>query len=249
MIWVIGGTKDSRDFIESFPLKKNLIVSTATEYGGKLLEEIKDIKIISQRMDMEQMKYFIDENKIEKVIDLSHPYAVDVSKNAIEVCRIKKIEYIRFEREQIDTPKDVIEFSNIDKMIEYIESLNKNILITLGSNNIEKFKNLKNLKHIYFRILPKWEMIKKTEDMGILSKNIIGMQGPFTKELNIAMMKQLNIEYIVSKKGGDTGGEREKIESAKEIGVKSIFLTRPKIDYPKIFFNIEEIFKYLNENN
>ena len=35
MIWVIGGTKDSRDFLEKFAsADKNIIVSTATEYGG-----------------------------------------------------------------------------------------------------------------------------------------------------------------------------------------------------------------------
>ncbi|MGL5427476.1 MAG: cobalt-precorrin-6A reductase, partial [Cetobacterium sp.] len=30
MIWVIGGTKDSRDFIESFSFKEKIILTTAT---------------------------------------------------------------------------------------------------------------------------------------------------------------------------------------------------------------------------
>ena len=39
MIWVIGGTKDSRDFLEKFvKYDKDIIVSTATEYGAKLIE-------------------------------------------------------------------------------------------------------------------------------------------------------------------------------------------------------------------
>ena len=41
MIWIIGGTKDSRDIFEKLIEKtdRSILVSTATEYGGKLLEE------------------------------------------------------------------------------------------------------------------------------------------------------------------------------------------------------------------
>ncbi|MGL5368585.1 MAG: precorrin-6A reductase, partial [Cetobacterium somerae] len=230
MIWVIGGTKDSRDFIESFPFKEKLVVTTATEYGGKLLENIEDIKVFCKRLDLEGMNKFIEENNIEKIIDLSHPYAEEVSRNAIESSKVKEIDYIRFERENLVSEDGVIEFSELDIMIKYLEELEGNILVTLGSNNLHKFQNIKNKSNIYFRILPKWEMIKKAEDLGVLPKNIIAMQGPFSKELNVAMMRQLNIKYIVSKKGGNTGGEREKIDSAKEIGAISIMLSRPNVE-------------------
>ncbi len=245
MIWVIGGTKDSRDFIESFPFKEKLVVTTATEYGGKLLENIEDIKVFCKRLDLEGMNKFIEENNIEKIIDLSHPYAEEVSRNAIESSKVKEIDYIRFERENLVSEDGVIEFSELDIMIEYLERLEGNILVTLGSNNLHKFENIKNKSNIYFRILPKWEMIKKAEDLGVLPKNIIAMQGPFSKELNVAMMRQLNIKYIVSKKGGNTGGEREKIDSAKEIGAISIMLSRPNVEYPVVFSHIEKLIKYI----
>ncbi len=245
MIWVIGGTKDSRDFIESFPFKEKLVVTTATEYGGKLLENIENIKVFCKRLDLEGMNKFIEENNIEKIIDLSHPYAEEVSRNAIESSKVKEIDYIRFERENLVSEDGVIEFSELDIMIKYLEELEGNILVTLGSNNLHKFQNIKNKSNIYFRILPKWEMIKKAEDLGVLPKNIIAMQGPFSKELNVAMMRQLNIKYIVSKKGGNTGGEREKIDSAKEIGAISIMLSRPNVEYPVVFSHIEKLIKYI----
>lgn len=247
MIWVIGGTKDSRDFIESFPFKNKLVVTTATEYGGKLLESIEDIKVLCKRMTLDEMNIFLKEYEIEKIVDLSHPYAEEVSKNAIESANQNKKEYIRFERENLEHEKEYVGFENLDELIEYVSNLTENILVTLGSNNIHRFKDLKNLSNIYFRILPKWDMVKKVEDLGILPKNIIAMQGPFSKELNIAMMKQLNIKYLVSKQGGDTGGEREKIEATKEIGATSILLSRPKIIYPKVFSNIFDIIEMLTK--
>ena len=79
----------------------DIIVSTATEYGAKLIENL-PVKTSSEKMNKEAMLKFVDDNKITKVIDTSHPYAFEVSKNAMEVAEEKKIQYFRFEREKVD---------------------------------------------------------------------------------------------------------------------------------------------------
>ena len=85
MIWIIGGTKDSRDFLEKIcPIRKDIIVTTATEYGGKLLENL-PIKVISKKLTYSMMLEFVEENKIDMIVDLSHPYAVEVSQNALDL--------------------------------------------------------------------------------------------------------------------------------------------------------------------
>ena len=84
-------------------------------------------------------------------------------------------------------------------------------------------------------------MVKKCEDVGVLPKNIIAMQGPFSKNMNKAMIEQYDIKYLVTKQAGDTGGEREKIEAADEMGIDVVFLTRPKIEYPNCYGNIDEL--------
>ena len=50
------------------------------------------------------------------------------------------------------------------------------------------------------------------------------MQGPFSKNMNKAMIEQYDIKYLVTKQAGDTGGEREKIEAADEMGIDVDFL-------------------------
>lgn len=240
MIWVIGGTKDSREFIERAPLKERLIVTTATEYGGKLLDGIDKIEVISKALTLEEMDIFVKENKIDMIVDLSHPYAVEVSKNAIEISKKNKIEYIRYEREVVEID-GIIEFKNIEDMINYIDSSEKRVLSTIGGNNIAKFKNMRYLSNVYFRVLPKSEILKKMEECGILAKNIIAMQGPFSKELNIALIKQLNINCLITKKSGDTGGEREKIEASKETGIELLYLTKDEIQYPKVYYEMDKL--------
>ena len=50
-------------------------------------------------------------------------------------------------------------------------------------------------------------------------KNIICMQGPFSKAFNCALIRELDIKYLVTKCTGKNGGFTEKTEAAKENGV------------------------------
>ncbi|MDO4691033.1 MAG: precorrin-6A reductase [Fusobacterium sp.] len=248
MIWVIGGTKDSREFLEKFIKYNNdVIVSTATEYGAKLIENLA-VKSSSEKMDKNAMLKFVDENSISKIIDTSHPYAFEVSKNAMEVADEKNIKYFRFERETVDLlAKKHSNFENINELLAYVEKLEGNILVTLGSNNVPLFKNLKNLNNIYFRILPKWDMVKRCEDNNILPKNIIAMQGPFSENMNIAMIDQLQIKYLITKKAGDTGGEKEKISACDKTDVEIIYLEKKELQYRNCYSNIDELIDALRE--
>lgn len=248
MIWVIGGTKDSRVFLEKYiKIDSNIIVSTATEYGGKLLENF-DIKTSTKKMDKTEMLNFIDEYNITKIIDTSHPYAFEVSQNAMDVADEKNIKYFRFERETIDLlPKKYSKFNDIESLINYIENLEGNILVTLGSNNVPAFKDLKNLSNIYFRILPKWDMVKRCEDNNILPKNIIAMQGPFSEIMNIAMLEQLNIKYLVTKKAGDTGGEKEKVTACDKKDVEIVYLEKKEMKYKNCYTDIDELIETLKK--
>lgn len=250
MMWVIGGTKDSRDFLEKYVKlnqeNQNIIVSTATEYGAKLLENL-PVKTFSKKMDKEEMLNFIDKNKITKIVDTSHPYAFEVSQNAMEVADKKNIQYFRFEREEINIlPKKYSKFEDIESLISYIENLDGNILVTLGSNNVPRFKDLKNLENIYFRILPKWDMVKRCEDNNILPKNIVAMQGPFSEEMNLAIMNHLNIKYLITKKAGDTGGEKQKVSACDQNNVEIIYLEKKKMEYKNCYRNIDDLINKLS---
>ena len=135
MDWVIGGTKDSRNFIENIlELKENIIVTTISEYGKKLLEKY-EVNVIVKSMEKIEVLKFIEKNKIKRIFDFTHPYAVNVSKNAMEISGIKGIEYFRFNRKTYNY-KECIKFNKIEELTEFKSVINEKILNTLGNNNI-----------------------------------------------------------------------------------------------------------------
>ncbi len=53
------------------------------------------------------------------------------------------------------------------------------------------------------------------------------MQGPFSEELNTAMLRQFECRYLVTKETGKAGGFEEKLRAAKKAGAKVVLIGRP----------------------
>ena len=67
----------------------------------------------------------------------------------------------------------------------------------------------------------------RAQGLGFEGKHLICMQGPFSKELNIAMLRQLDCRYLVTKESGNTGGFLEKYEAARQTGATLVLIGRP----------------------
>ena len=116
-------------------------------------------------------------------------------------------------------------FENIKTAAEYLEKTTGNILITTGSKEIAKFSVVAD--RALARVQPSEESLELCKNAGIKMKNIICMQGPFSKAFNSALIRELDIKYLVTKCTGKNGGFTEKTEAAKENGVECIIIKRP----------------------
>ena len=72
------------------------------------------------------------------------------------------------------------------------------------------------------------QSIEACEAAGVPHRNIIAMQGPFTQEMNEATIRQYNICALVTKDGGKAGGFRDKIEAARNTGIRVVLIGRPE---------------------
>ena len=243
MIWLVAGTKDARVIAEKLLTggTDRFLASTATEYGGKLFNDER-IEVIDKKLEYEDMKQLIAEKNIDIIIDASHPYAVNVSRNAMLAAENSGIEYFRFERKMLDY-KGAKRFSSLDEIVRYIKTAykNENILSTLGSNNLPEIKSVSEENNLYIRILPTVSSVAKAENLGFLPGKIIAVQGPFSKNLNKVILEDYKIKALITKESGETGGEAEKIEACIETDTEILVLERPKISYINCFENIEEL--------
>ena len=54
------------------------------------------------------------------------------------------------------------------------------------------------------------------------------MQGPFSLEMNRALIRQFDIKYLVTKESGRTGGFLEKIKAAEAEGITACVIGNPE---------------------
>ncbi|MGF7057501.1 cobalt-precorrin-6A reductase [Brassicibacter mesophilus] len=248
MILVLSGTKDGRMIIEKL-IENNfkVLATTATEYGGSLIDQDMNVTVISQKLTQSEIEGIIDEEKIGCVIDATHPYAKQISENAINSCNNKSITYLRYERRptKID---NVNRFKTYEEAIKFLNTTQGNILLTTGSNNIKCFSAINRKDRIYARVLPTIEAISKCGEIGLIPKQILGLQGPFSIELNKAIYKEYSIKHVVTKDSGTIGGTDEKIAAAINLGINIVLIERPQVDYTNTFNNIEDLINYLKKD-
>ena len=139
-----------------------------------------------------------------------------------------------------ETLKDAVRLLNEDRYIH------KNVLMTTGSKNIPEYVHIKDFKdRLYLRLLPNPQMMESAIQAGIMPAHLIGMQGPFSQELNEAVIRQFNIGVLVTKESGNNGGYEEKISATLNTGTDCIVIRRPLENGGK---NLSEIIAYLEEN-
>lgn len=227
VVWVIGGTSDGRRLIEELhKLPIELYVSVATEYGAALLEEDATLHVMAKRMNKEQMLEFIAEKKPACVVDATHPYATIVTETVQAACKESATEYVRMIR-PVSQDGDYTLVASFEECVELLNHLDGNIFLTTGSKNLPDFVKVDNYQErISLRILPMESSLKSAIDLGYKPANIVCMQGPFAKDLNIATMRKFNAKYMITKDSGEVGGFSEKLASAKEAGARMIVVGR-----------------------
>ena len=233
-ILLFAGTTEGRNLAEF--LEKNQIpteVCVATQYGETLLEEGKYLHVHAGRLDETEMEQQIQKKQITLVIDATHPYAVIVSQNIRRACSRTGTEYIRLARKETDASwkqemEDVTEVASVAEAAAFLATKEGRIFAATGSKELSAYQVIPDYQNrVVARVLSTPEAVSECAMLGFSGKNLICMQGPFTEDLNVAMLRQAQASWMVTKESGKAGGFLEKLRAAKKAGAKLVVIKRP----------------------
>ena len=253
---VLGGTSDSIELANKlYMICKDTVLSTATEYGSHISTDRFSGEVACGKKDAAQLKEFILEKGIKIVVDATHPYAAGISQNAMDACRELEIDYARYERDSgihrdsaIQDSHNIIYCSSYEEAAAIADGKSGNILVTTGSNNIDKLAaGIRDKKRLKIRVLPVSESVRRLEQAGFNADNIIAMKGPFSEEMNYLMMVENDIRLMISKDSGEPGGTDEKLRAARRCGAEVIIIKRPQLEYPNKFASIEAVAAFVEQ--
>lgn len=248
-ILIFGGTSEAHRLSDQLTDRGIAhTLSVATEYGERILKKESPVrKVLTGRLDDIAIAELIKRDGYDLVIDATHPYAVEITENIIKaVSNINdsgdkgKVTAVRLARDTDagteiypDTCGKIKIYEDVFEAADALVDTSGNILLTTGSKDLGIFTKslgVRGVSRLYARVIPGAESIRACEDAGVETSHIIAMQGPFSPELNKAMICQYDIKHLVTKDSGSAGGTDDKIRAAGECGISVHIIKRPKDD-------------------
>ena len=224
-VLLFGGTGEGRTLAE-WMLARGLdcTVCVATEYGETLLP--KGVRVHAGRLDAAGMETVMAEG-FTLVVDATHPYAVEVTRNIRAAARAAGLPCLRLlrQRDAVDGCRRVADMA---AAADLLAGMPGNILLTTGSKELDVFARPGLRERCYPRVLPMPDSLARCLELGFPPRNIICMQGPFTPEMNEATLRQFQIRTLVTKDTGGYGGFRAKADAARATGCALVVVERPQ---------------------
>ena len=260
---IFGGTTEGRQLAgyliqlnkQQKMQKIQVHVCVASEYGAQVLPEDDALKVHVGRLEQADMQEFLQEVQADICVDATHPYAVIVTQNIYQACKVVGVPYVRVRREMqeelgntdpamqmngahiggadgkryTDETSNSIYVEDTQAAVDYLKGVTGNILITTGSKELHLYTQIPDFEsRCTARVLPTRSVVEACTELGFTGKHLICMQGPFDLEMNLATLRYADADFLVTKASGKNGGYDEKCEAALAMGVHLVVIGRPK---------------------
>ena len=226
MILVFGGTTEGRKAVEVLE-EGGSPYFYSTRSDGQKIELVHGIHLTGG-MEVPEMIQCCREHDIRLIIDAAHPFAEELHRNLLFLAKHIKAPIIRYDRIYPPHDQDLIWCKDYSDAIQQLEA-----------NDIERLLALTGVNTIG-RLRPYWE---KYEDcwFRILNRRasyIVAKANRFPEERLVYyetddttyLIRDLQPQAIITKESGLSGGFTEKVEAARQAGIKVFVVERP--NYP-----------------
>jgi len=225
MILVFGGTTEGRKAIK-------VLDESGAAYYYSTHGDQQDIQLthgihITGAMKEPKMAAFCQEHDIHLLVDAAHPFAENLHRNIVQVAQALNIPIIRYERIYPPHDDDLAWCGDYDEAVDQLKTQGIVRLLALtGVKTISKLRNYWQDHECWFRILNREESQRMAETSGFPADHLVYYEQDDTATL----ISQLHPQAIITKESGNSGGFNEKIEAARQAGIKVFVVERP--DYP-----------------
>lgn len=238
-ILLFAGTSEGRRLAERLSAAGvEAVVCVATEYGKEILPDLPGLTIREGRLDEAEMEQLMRSERFCAVVDATHPFATIVSENIRSAAEAAELPYLRLKRDTsyggalehraCSAPRVKV-FASHEECASFLMGQEGNVLLTTGSKELAPYCEEDALRdRIYARILANAASLSAAEEAGLPGRQLIAMQGPFTEEMNAALIGQIDARFLVTKETGAAGGFFEKLLAAERTGATLCVIGNPE---------------------
>lgn len=222
-ILILGGTQ------EGFDLAERLGELEGVEVISSLAGRTRDPRMPKGKVrsggfgGAEGLARYLRVERITHLINAAHPFAEEISANAVSAAQAAGIPLMRLLRPAWAAQRDDrwVAARHAAEAAELCRREGGRIFLTLGSGEIEAFAHVHNV-HFVVR------MIEAPDELPLRDYRMIAARGPFSLQDELRLLAEHHIGLMVAKNsGGDA--TYAKIEAARRMGLPVIMIERPTI--------------------
>ncbi|MGO1161555.1 cobalt-precorrin-6A reductase [Brucella pseudogrignonensis] len=183
---------------------------------------------------------YLAHEKIDLLIDATHPYAMRISQNAVQASEITNIPLLRLERpawekESGDNWIDVVNEAEASNLIP----TGKRVLLALGRQHIAPFAKRDDV-HFVIRMIDPPEVSLPHDCEIVLAK-------PGDYEAEVQFLSERKIGLIVSRNSGGSISYA-KIKAARDLAIPVVMISRPPVAAKTVVATVEEALDFTRSN-
>jgi precorrin-6x reductase len=166
------------------------------------------------------------------VVDATHPFAEDASREISSACKAVGVPLCRYLRKE-ELPEDAVTAADLseaaDRAIE-LTSGEEVIFLAIGTNGLKTvMPRIREAgRGVLVRMLPTAESMRLADRAGLRPMEIIASWGAGSADFNEALCRDRNVRVIVSRDSGARGGVADKAEAARRLGIPLVLVSRPE---------------------
>lgn len=173
---------------------------------------------------VEGLARFIRENRIDLLIDATHPFAAQISRNAAAAAKISGIDILALRRpawtrREDDRWQDV---HDIAAAVQALDISPRRVFLTLGRQELLPFEIMKQHRYLVRSVDP------VEPPLALPNVSYITARGPFSEADEIQLLQQHSIDLVVSKNSGGMASYG-KIAAARHLGIEVLLIARPHL--------------------
>jgi precorrin-6A/cobalt-precorrin-6A reductase len=188
----------------------------------------------------EGLAAWLRSQRIDIVVDATHPFAARMSANAFSACRATKTPLVVFTRPPW-ARQEGDRWNEVETMEEAVDALGasrKTAFLTQGRLQLTAFARAPQHRYIIRAIDP------PAEADALADRRLILARGPFALEDELALMRNEKVEILVTKNSGGRA-TYPKIEAARLLGVEVVVVRRPKPPEAETLHAIDSVMAWI----
>jgi precorrin-6A/cobalt-precorrin-6A reductase len=182
---------------------------------------------------------YLRDNRIDALIDATHPFAAQISRNAVEASRQTGVPLIAFTRPPWapvagDRWRLV---ADMTAAADLVAQRGGRVFLSIGRQEVAAFADCKDADFVIRSIEPSDEPLPPRYEL-LLAR------GPFRVEDELELLKHQRIDLLVTKNSGGSA-TYAKIEAARSLEIEVVMIDRPIVSGRQEIGTVEEVPKWL----